>query len=229
MMGILYAIVHPVAQFVCQCTEARCLSVDGEALGLCVRCTGVYAGIALMLGALFGVRRLRRARLGSGVYYAAYAGLGMMGLAGGIAAWGGVDEPTWVRLETGIVFGASIAVLAKERLAAWMGMKEEGEWGRREWRGLGVSMGLIAGLAAGACCAGTWGVRGLGVVSGIGCLATWGGLGAMAAWGIGRWCVHVWRGLATEAQRTRRTTTQVNSRRNCETTAETGSGNALRR
>ena len=129
-MNTLLNILQLVARFICQGAESRSLVVCGEPFPLCVRCMAVYAGIGLMSALLLGVPSLRRGKLPAVAHYAAYVGLGIMGIMGSIALFGGVDFPVWVRLVVGAIFGVSIAALIKGRLTGMLAIPEKDSWRR---------------------------------------------------------------------------------------------------
>ena len=175
-MNTLSSILQLVARFLCQGAESRSLVVCGEPFPLCVRCMAVYAGILLMTALLLGVPGLRRRKLPAAAHYAAYVGLGIMGIMGSIALFGEVDSPVWVRLVVGAIFGVSIAVLIKGRLTGMLAIPEKDSWRRIDLAVLCLAaLSVVTGISI-AAYAGNAARVALAVVSAVGCLLSAGGL-----------------------------------------------------
>lgn len=186
-MNTLLNILQLVARFICQGAESRSLAVCGEPFPLCVRCMAVYAGILLMTLLLLGVPSLRRRKLPAVAHYAAYVGLGIMGVMGSIALFGGVDSPVWVRLVVGAIFGVSIAALIKERLTGMLAIPEKNSWRRIDSAVLCLAaLSVVTGISI-AAYMGNAARMALAVVSALGCLLSVGGLtAAMFLWVVVR-------------------------------------------
>jgi uncharacterized membrane protein len=183
-MTLVMSILHLVARFTCEGTPDRCLVVCGAPFPLCVRCMAVYAGLVLALAALFAVPRLRRASVSTAACYASCAGLLLMGVMGSLTVFADLDSPAWVRLAVGAIFGVSIAVLVKGRIAGWMHIEERGVQTPRDSAILGGASLLIIAAVVAAPFVGTSGVLTLAAVSFVGCLVAWGGITVLAVSGF---------------------------------------------
>lgn len=116
-----------------------------DVLPLCVRCSGVYAGVLLGLFFEIGLLARGRARPGRAAFVIGASGLALMAVVGLGRVYGLFATPEPVTLFTALYFGASVAFFAAASVAHELGPAQRVERRRAPARAV-----LLAALAAGA-------------------------------------------------------------------------------
>jgi uncharacterized membrane protein len=156
------------------CGQARCFVVDGVALPVCARCTGLYLG-ALLTGLWLLAGGLRRRGLPDRHVVVLQVGALILALLGGIHV---VDFGARWRLLCGLWTG-HVAVVwlvtGAAQLGAWLGglPADPLNWSPRQTRTALMAIGImpvLAGLTATLPPRGWWGAT-VGVVGGAAVLA----------------------------------------------------------